>query len=169
MRRLTVSMALLVLGVAASVGREPWIPFELKGDVVSVLVDWHRAGLRCGERTVGMPGPMVDWGCTGELEGVTVHAGLEADAQGVFGIYVAVPAGTTAANTAGAFVRLIRATSLVRAAEAALEAWLKSSNAADGVMPVTSTTGILRAVVHRESGHPVLFVVPLGSSMLLAE
>lgn len=168
MRRLTVLMALLALGVAAWVGREPSIPFELKPDVRSVLADWRAAGLSCGERTVGMPGPMVDWFCTREYEGVTLHARLEADAQGVFGIHAGVPAGTGGARTAGAFVGLLRATSLVSAAEAEMEAWLMSSNAADGVMPLTSTTGILRAVVYRDPD-PVLFVVPLGSSMLLTE
>lgn len=169
MRRLSLLIALLALGVAAWVGWDPRIPFGLKPEVRSVLADWRRAGLVCGNPSVGMPGPMVDWGCTGEFEGVTLHAGLEADAQGVFGVHAGVPAGTSGGNTARTFVRLLRATSLVRAAEAEIEAWLMSRNAADGVMPVTSTTGILRAVVYRESGHPVLFVVPLGSSMLLTE
>jgi len=37
-------------------------------------------------------------------------------------------------------------------------------------MPVTARTGILRAVAYRDSdGDPVLFIVPLGSSMLLTE
>jgi hypothetical protein len=168
MRRLTALMALLALGVAAWVGRGPSIPFGLRQDVRSVLVDWRAAGLSCGERTVGMPGPMVDWGCTGEFEGVTLHARLEADAQGVFGIDAGVPAGTGGAATARAFVGLLRATSLLSAAEGEMESWLMSGNAADGVMPVTSTTGILRAVVYRDP-HPSLFVVPLGSSMLLTE
>ena len=49
-------------------------------------------------------------------------------------------------------------------------AWLVSSDAADGVMPVTSTTGILRAHVYRDDeGDPVLTVVPLGSSMELTQ
>jgi hypothetical protein len=169
MRRLTVLIALLALAVAAWAGWDPRIPFGLKPEVRSVLADWRRAGLACGEPSVGMPGPMVDWGCTGEFEGVTLHAGLEADALGVFEIYAGVPAEKSGANTARAFARLLRATSLVRGAAAEMETWLMSSNAADGVMPVTSTTGILRAHVYRGSGHPELFVVPLGSSMLLAE
>jgi hypothetical protein len=117
-----------------------------------------------------MPGPMVDWFCSVEYEGVTLHARLEADAQGVFGIHAGVPAGTDRARTSGAFVGLIRATSLLNASAGEMEVWLKSTNAADRVMPVTGTTGILRAVVYHDSeGDVVLFVVPLGSSMLLAE
>lgn len=169
MPRLTVLTALLALGLAAWVGRASSIPFWITNDVTSVLIDWQKAGLSCGAPSVAMPGPMVGWGCTGEFGGVTLHAGLEADAQGVFGIFAGMPAGTSGATTAGTFVSLLRATSLVRAAEAEMAAWLMSSGAADGVMPVTSTTGILRAHVVRESGHPELFVVPLGSSMLLAE
>jgi hypothetical protein len=169
MRRLTVVMALLALGFGVLASRTTWIPFWITNDVTSVLMDWQRAGLSCGEPSVGMPGPMADWGCAGEFEGVTLHAGLYADAQGVFEIYAGVPAGTSGAETAGAFVSLLRATSLVRAAEPEMAAWLTSSNAAEGVMPVTSTTGILSAHVYRGSEHPELFVVPVGSSMLLAE
>jgi hypothetical protein len=161
-------VTLLVLGVGAWVGRGPWIPFWITNDVTSVLSDWQRAGLSCREPAVGMPGPMVEWPCSSDVEGVTLGASLEADAQGVFGIHVGVPAGTSGATAARAFSRLVRATSLLSAAEADLVAWLESSDAADGVMPVTTTTGILRAVVYRDS-HPVLFVVPLGSSMLLTE
>jgi hypothetical protein len=168
MRRPAVVVALLALGVGAWASRALSIPFWLTNDVTSVLADWHEAGLSCGEPTVGMPGPMVDWYCTQEYEGVTLHARLEADAQGVFGIHAGVPAGTNEAKTAGAFIGLIRATSLLSAAEAEIEGWLNSSHAADGVMPVTATTGIVRAVVYRDS-HPVLFIVPLGSSMLLTE
>ena len=169
MRRLTLLIALLALGVAAWAGWDPRIPFGLKPEVRSVLADWRRAGLVCGNPSVGMPGPMVDWGCTGEFEGVTLHAGLYADAHGVFEIYAGVPAEKSGASTAGAFVSLLRATSLLRAAEAEMEAWLMSSKAADGVMPVTSATGIMRAHIYRGSGHPERFVVPLGSSILLAE
>jgi hypothetical protein len=146
------------------------IPFWLTNDVTAVLIDWQRAGLSCGEPEVGMPGPMVDWFCTKEYEGVTLHARLEADAQGVFGIHAGVPAGTSGARTSAAFIGLIRATSLLNAAEADLVTWLESSDGADGVMPVTASTDILRAVVYRDSdGDPVLFVVPIGSSMLLTE
>ena len=168
MRRPAVVVALLALGVGVWASRATWIPFWITNDVTSVLIDWQRAGLSCRQPTVGMPGPMVDWPCSTELEGVTLGASLEADAHGVFGIYVAVPTGTSGATAARAFSRLIRATSLLNAAEPEIEGWLNSSNAADGVMPVTATTGILRAVIYRDS-HPVLFIVPLGSSMLLTE
>lgn len=170
MRRLAVSMVLLALAVGAWVGRGPSIPFWIKADVTWVLGEWGRAGLSCGEPSVGMPGPMAGWGCTGEFDGVRLHAGLEADAQGVFSIRAVVPAGTSGVSTAGAFVGLLRATSLLNAAEADMEAWLMSSNAADGVMPATSTTGILRAhVYHDDEGDPVVFIVPLGSSMELPQ
>lgn len=171
MRRSTALVVLLlVLGVGAWAMRAASIPFWLTNDVTRVLADWQAAGMACGQPAVGMPGPMVDWGCSSEFEGVTLHAGLEADAQGVFGIHGSVPGGTDGATAAGAFVRLIRATSLLRAAEAGVVAWLQSSDAADGMMPVTATTGILRAVVYHDSeGGPQLFVVPIGSSMLLAE
>ena len=169
MRRPALVLALLVIGCGLLASRATWIPFWITNDVTSVLMDWQRAGLSCGAPSVGMPGPMVDWGCAGEYEGVTLHAGLYADAQGVFEIYAGVPAEASATNTAGAFVWLLRATSLVRAAAIETEAWLMSSNAAEAVMPVTSTTGILRASLYRGNGHPELFVVPLGSSMLLAE
>jgi hypothetical protein len=168
MRRSAVVVALLALGVGVWASRAMSIPFWITNDVTSVLIDWQGAGLSCGEPAVGMPGPMVDWSCSTEFDGVTLGARLEADAQGVFGIHAGVPAGTSGATAARAFIRLIRATSLLSAAEADLVAWLHSSDAADGVMPVTATTGILRAVVYRDS-HPVLFVVPLGSSMLLTE
>jgi hypothetical protein len=168
MRRPAVVVALLALGFGVVASRATWIPFWITNDVTSVLSDWQRAGLSCGEPSVGMPGPMVDLGCSSEFEGVTLHAGLEADRQGVFGISVAVPAGTSGATAARTFSRLIRATSLLSAAEDDLVAWLQSSDAADGVMPITATTAIRRAVVYRDP-EPVLFVVPLGSSMLLAE
>lgn len=172
MRRKAVVVALLALGVGVWASRALSIPFWVTNDVTSVLIDWQRAGLSCREPSVGMPGPMVDWPCSTEFEGVTLGASLEADAQGVFGIHVGVPAGTSGATAARAFSRLIRATSLLSAAAAEMEGWLMSSDAADGVMPITPTTGILRAVVYRDpdgDGHPLLFVVPLGSSMLLTE
>ena len=167
MRRAVV-VVILAVGVGVVTSRALSIPFWVNNDVTSVLIDWQRAGLSCREPTVGMPGPMVAWSCSSEFDGITLGASLEADAQGVFGIHVGVPAGTSGATAARAFSRVIRATSLLRAAQADLVTWLQSSDAADAVMPVTATTGIRRAVVYRDS-HPVLFVVPLGSSMLLTE
>ncbi len=163
-------MTLLALLIGVVVSRAVSIPFWITNDVTSVLIDWQTAGLSCREPTVGMPGPMVSVGCTGEYEGMTLRAGLEADAQGVFSIRAVVPAGTSEAVTARAFVGFVRVTSLVSEAARELEAWLMSSHAADGVMPVTSRTGILRAHLYREDeGDPVLTVVPLGSSMELAQ
>ena len=149
MRRSAVVVALFALGVGVLASRALSIPFWITNDVTSVLIDWHRAGLSCREPSVGMPGPMVDWSCSSEFEGVTLGASLQADAHGVFGIHVGVPAGTGGETAARAFSRVIRVTSLLRAAEADLVAWLQSSGAADGVMPVTATTGIRRAVVYR--------------------
>jgi hypothetical protein len=165
-------VALLAVGFGVLVSRALSIPFWITNDVTSVLIDWQGAGLSCREPTVGMPGPMAGWGCSTEFEGVRLGASLEADAHGVFGIHVGVPAGTTGAKTARAFSYLIRATSLLSAAAAEMEEWLMSSDAADGVMPMTPTTGILRAAIYRDfdgDGHPVLSVVPLGSSMELTQ
>lgn len=170
MRRPAVGVALLALGFGVLVIRALTIPFWVTNDVTSVLLDWQAAGLSCGEPAVGMPGPMAGWGCATEFEGVRLGAGLEVDAQGVFGIHADVPAGTSGATTARAFSHLIRATSMLSAAAPEMEDWLVSSDAADGVMPVTPTTGILRAHIYRDpdgDGHPELFVVPLGSSMEL--
>lgn len=171
MQRAGVLVALLVLGIAAWVGRGPSIPFVLTNEVELVLANWRNAGLSCAQQGVGMPGPMVSWYCTGEVEGVALGAGLEADSHGVFSISARVPAATAGTDAAGAFLGLIRATSLISAAEDEMEGWLTSTNTADGVMPVTATTGILRAAMsHTEpEGDPRLFVVPLGSSMLLVE
>ena len=170
MRRPAVVVAILALGVGVLISRALSIPFWITNDVTSVLIDWQTAGMSCREPTVGMPGPMAGWGCTGAFEGVNLRAGLSADAQGVFSIRAVVPAGTSGAMTAGAFVDFLRVTSLVSAAAAAMEAWLMSTNAVDGVMPVTPTTGILRAHVYRDDeGDPVIYVVPLGSSMELIQ
>ena len=168
MRRPAVLVALAALAVGAWAVRAASIPFWVTNDVTSVLVDWQRAGLSCREPSVGMPGPMAAWSCTRDFEGMTLGASVTADAQGVFGIHVGVPVGTAGPTVARAFSHVIRATSLLNAAEAELLAWLESIDSADGVMPVTATTGILRATVYRDPD-PLLFVVPIGSSMLLAE
>ena len=165
-------MVILALGVGVMASRALAIPFWVNTDVTSVLVDWQRAGLSCREPSVGMPGPMAVWGCSTEFEGVTLRTGLEADAKGVFVIRALVPAGTSGATAARAFSRLIRATSLLRAAAAEMEGWLMSSDAADGAMPITATSGIRHAWVYRDpdgDGHPSLHVVPIELSMLLGD
>jgi hypothetical protein len=171
MRRSLAVVPLLVLAIGAGVwaNRSHWIPFWITNDVARVLLDWRDAGLSCREPAVGMPGPMVDWGCAGAFEGVTVHAGLEADAHGVFTLLVFLPAGTDARAADRAFAHVIRATSMLRADEAELVALLKATGPTDAVMPVTSTTGIGRAVVYLDPSRPVLSLVPAASSMQLAD
>lgn len=146
------------------------IPFELREDVRSVMADWKAAGLVCGNPQVGMPGPAVDWVCERDFDGLVVTARLIADSVGVQSIHVGVPAATPGHEAAMAFVELLRATSLVGPDQQNIEKWLLATNAADGVMPLSTETAIARAAVARDSeGDPILYVVPSGSSMLLAE
>ena len=169
MKRGALSAVVLALLVAAC-GDRASIPFELKGDVRSVLADWKAVGLLCSDPRVGMPGPAVDWVCQRDFDGVAVSARLIADSVGVQSIHVGVPEATPGRDAAGAFVGLLRATSLVSPDQPHLEDWLLSTNAADGVMPLRAETAIARASVARDSeGDPILYVVPFGSSMLLAE
>lgn len=169
MKRGALSAIVLSLLVTAC-GDRVSIPFQLTGDARSVIADWKAAGLLCGDPQVGMPGPAVDWVCERDFDGVAVTARLIADSVGVQSIHIGVPAATPGPDMARAFVGLLRATSLVSPDQQDLEDWLLSSNAADGAMPLRAETAIARASVARDSeGDPILYVVPLGSSMLLAE
>jgi hypothetical protein len=146
------------------------IPFELTGDTRSVIADWRAAGLVCGNPQVGMPGPAVDWVCERTFDGVPVTARLIADSVGVQSIHVGVPATTPGSDAARAFAGLLRVTSLVSAEQHGLENWLLSSNAEDGVMPLGIEIAVARASVARDSeGDPILYITPIGSSILLAE
>ena len=170
MRRPAIVVALLALGVGAWASRALSIPFWLTNDVTSVLVDWQKAGLSCDGPEVGMPGPAVDWFCRRTFAGVAVRARLTADSHGVQSIIAGVPAGTTGEDAARAFDGLLEVTSLFSSAKAGIGGWLLASNAADGVMPSSSTGEIGRASVTRDSeGGPVLYLTPLGSSILLTE
>lgn len=169
MKRVMLSAVVLTLIVAA-VAERASIPFPLREDVRTVLIDWKADGLACGSPQVGMPGPAVDWVCEREFDGVVVTSRLIADSVGVQSIHVGVPAATPGNEAAMAFVGLLRATSLVGPDQQNIEKWLLATNAADGVMPLSTETAIARAAVARDSeGDPVLYVVPSGSSMLLAE
>jgi hypothetical protein len=163
----------MVLGfaVAACAGRGgPAIPFELTPGVETVVRDWRTAGLSCGEPTVGMPGPAVDWWCRGQVEGVEVNARLIADQFGVQSMHVGVPAGTPGAEAAAALVAIVEATSLIDLASPEITAWLRENDAADGTMPTTDATPLGRAsIASDDDGHPVLYIVPLGSSMLIEQ
>jgi hypothetical protein len=165
------AMSAVVLSlVMTACGDRASIPFELTGDSRSVIADWKAAGLVCGNPQVGMPGPAVDWVCERDIDGVPVTARLIADSVGVQSIHVGVPATTPGSDAARAFAGLLRVTSLVSADQQDLEDWLLSSNAEDGMMPLGVHTAIARASVARDSeGDPILYVTPIGSSMLLAE
>jgi hypothetical protein len=161
-------MVAVVLAVAAcsDSSRQP-IPFDLTEGVRTVLSDWRTAGLTCGEPEVGMPGPAVDWACRGDFGGVQLNARLIADRLGVQSIHAGAPPETPRADGAAAFAGLVRATSLFDSASAEIEAWLLALGGADGIMPMTRATQLGRAsIVSLEDGHPVLYLVPLGSSML---
>ncbi len=146
------------------------IPFELTGDTRSVIAEWRAAGLVCGNPQVGMPGPAVDWVCERDFDGVPLTARVIADSVGVQSIHVGVPATTPGSDAARAFAGLLAVTSLVSADQQDLENWLLSNNAEDGVMQLGVGTAIARASVARDSeGDPILHVVAIGSSMLLAE
>jgi hypothetical protein len=169
MNRRALLMVVLSL-LTATCGERVSIPFDLQGDVRLVLADWKAAGLSCGDPQVGMPGPAADWVCGRDFDGVAVTARLIADSVGVQSIHVGVPGGTPGPDAARAFVELLRATSLVSPDQQELEDWLVASNAADGEMPLRAESAVARAAVARDSeGDPILYVVPLGSSMLLAE
>ena len=161
--------AVLAACLAACAGPSS-IPFEVKSDVRSVLADWRNAGLSWGGPEVGMPGPAVDWYCRRTFAGIEVNARLTADALGVQSVIAGVPAGTTGEDAAKAFDGLLEVTSLFSSAKAGVSGWLLAGKAADGVMPSSSTGEIGRASVSRDSdGAPVLYLTPLGSSILLAE
>ena len=170
MQRPAILVALLVLGVGAWASRALSIPFWPTSDVTSVLVDWQKAGLSCDGPEVGMPGPAVDWVCRRTFAGVDVRARLTANSHGVQSVIAGVPAGTTGQDAAKAFDGLLEVTSLFGSAKAGISGWLLASNAADGVMPSSSTDAIGRASVTRNSeGDPVLYLTPLGSSTLLTQ
>ena len=169
MKREALSAIVLTLLAAACADRAS-IPFELREDVRSVIAEWKTAGLVCGDPQVGMPGPAVDWVCERETDGVRLTARLIADSAGVQSIHLGVPAGTPGHQAAMAFVGVLRATSLFSPDQRSIQDWLLETNAADGEMPLTAETIIARAGVTRDSeGDPILYVVPVTSSMLLAE
>jgi len=164
---------LVVLGLAVAAcsgsGEQP-IPFDLTDGVQSVLADWRAAGIECRDPAVGMPGPAASWGCQGEFQGLRVSTGLTADRHGVQSISVGAPRGTPGAEAVAAFVGVVRATSLFDAASQEIETWLLEGGAADGTMPMTDATQLGRAAfASDEEGHPVLYLVPLGSSMLIEQ
>lgn len=169
MRRTTATVALLsslLIGCSALV--RPALPFVPSDAVRGVLTDWQAAGLSCGEPQVGMPGPAIDWVCRGPLAGVEVNGRLIADRFGVQSIHLGVPAATPGATAAAAFAALVRATSLVDAAEPEIRSWLIATAAAEGTMPTSDA--IPRVHISPDvDGSPVLYLVPHGSSMLLAE
>ena len=111
----------------------------------------------------------VDWVCERDVDGVVVTARLIADSVGVQSIHVGVPAATPGNEAAMAFVGLLRATSLVGPDQQNIDKWLLAINAADGVMPLSTDTAIARAAARDSEGDPILYVVPSGSSMLLAD
>jgi hypothetical protein len=118
---------------------------------------------------VGMPGPAVDWWCRGQVDGVDVNARLIADRFGVQSIHVGVPAGASGA-AAAALVSIVEATSLIDQASPEITAWLLETDAADGTMPATDATPLGRAsIAADDDGHPVLYIVPIGSSMLIEQ
>ena len=134
------------------------------------MTDWRTAGLSCGEPMVGMPGPAVDWWCRGQVDGVDVNARLIADRFGVQSIHVGVPAGASGAAAAAALVAIVEATSLIDQASPEITAWLLETDAADGTMPTTDATPLGRAsIAADDDGHPVLYIVPIGSSMLIEQ
>jgi hypothetical protein len=161
----------LAFALAACAGWEkPAIPFELTDGVETVVTDWRTAGLSCGEPMVGMPGPAVDWWCRGQVGGVEVNARLIADRFGVQSIHVGVPPGTPGADAAAALVAIVEVTSLIDLASPEITAWLLENDAADGTMPRTGATPLGRAsIASDDDGHPVLYIVPLGSSMLMEQ
>lgn len=164
------SLAAVVLALLVMACDSASIPFELRDDVRSVVADWKTAGLVCGDPQVGMPGPAVDWVCERDLDGVVLTARLIADSVGVQSIHVGVPAATARDAAAKAFAWLIRATSLVGPDQEPIGTWLLATDAADGVLQLGAEAPIARASVARDSeGDPILYVVPSGSSMLLAE
>lgn len=171
MKRLWFIAAVVAACLTVYAARGPWIPFWLKSEVISVLADWRDAGLSCDRPEVGMPGPAVDWYCRRTFAGVEVRARLTADAHGVQSIVAGVPATTSGEDAAKAFVGLVEATSLFRAAKTDIKNWLLESQAADGVMPSPDPSAIGRASVSRDSSdsHPVLYLTPAGSSILLAQ
>lgn len=169
MHRVRLAATALFFVVMACADRAS-IPFELKADVRSVLADWRNAGLSCGDPQVGMPGPAVDWFCHRDFDGVPVQARLTADAVGVQSIIVGAPAATAGSVAAQAFVGLLGETSLVSPDRQAIEDWLLANEAADGVLQLEARSNIARVSVSSDSeGDPTLYVIPLASSMFLAE
>jgi hypothetical protein len=115
-----------------------------------------------------MPGPALDWWCRGQIAGVDVNARLIADTFGVQSIHVGVPARTPSAEAARAFAGLVAATSLLGLPRPEIEAWLLANDAAVGTMPMTAATPLGRAsIAPNDDGSPVLYIAPLGSSMLI--
>jgi hypothetical protein len=163
----------VVLGLAVAAcsgsGRQP-IPFDLTEGVQTVLTDWRTAGMECSDPEVGMPGPAVSWVCRVELRGVQVNAQLTADRLGVQSIHAGVPPGTVGAEAAAAFIGVVKTTSLFNSASPEIEAWLLEGDAADRTMPMTGATQLGRAsIASDEDGYPVLYLVPLDSSMLIQQ
>lgn len=165
---LVVVFGLVVAG-CSSWGK-PAIPFELTQGVESVVADWQRAGLSCSHPEVGMPGPAVDWWCRGQVAGVEVNARLIADTFGVQSIHAGVPARTPTIEAARAFAGLVAATSFLELPRPEIEAWLLANGAEVGTMPMTAATPLGRTSIARDDdGSPVLYITPLGSSILIEQ
>jgi hypothetical protein len=154
--------------LAACLGRAT-VPFAITRDVDQALAGWRDADTSCGQPQIGWPGPAADWQCAARLAGADVRMRLIADRFGVQSIHVGVGSATARADAAHAFAAVVEATPPLDAASAHVVEWLLANDAADGEMPLPSPADIGRvAVDSTEPGVTMLYVIPLGSSMLAA-
>jgi hypothetical protein len=167
--RLISEVGVLALVLAGCVGQSsPTLPFAISSDSQSVLADWRTAGFSCDQPTVGEPGPAVDWSCRGRLDGVDLAVSFIADRHGPQSIVVAPKAGTDRTLAAPALADLASATSFLGDARRQIAAWLRANAGADGTMPLPSPVTVGRVAVDTEQGLPTLYIVPVGSSIMLA-
>jgi hypothetical protein len=168
MRRIS-EIGVLALVLSGCVGQSsPTLPFPISTDVQSVLADWRTAGFSCDQPTVGEPGPAVDWSCRGRLDGVDLAVRLTADRHGPQSIVAAPNAITDRTRVARALADLAAATSLLGDTRPQIAAWVLANTGAGGAMHIPSPAAVGRVAIDTEQGVPTLYIVPAGSSILLA-
>jgi len=168
MRRIS-RIGVLAVVLAGCVGQSSaTLPFPISNEVQSVLSDWRTAGFSCDQPTVGEPGPAVDWSCRGLLDGVDLAVRLTAERHGPQSIVAAPNAITDRTLVARALADLASATSLLGDTRSQIAVWVMATDGADGTMPIPSPAAVGRVAIDTEQGVPTLYIIPAGSSILLA-
>jgi hypothetical protein len=97
--------------------------------VAPSIEGWRGLGLTCsGPTEDNVPSRLLQWSCHGLVESAALQTTLDGDAEGVFGILAALPAGTDKEVIAGAFGDLVDATTALASVSGRIRSWLEAQD-----------------------------------------